>query len=170
LVIGIVCIVVLLLIVVVAGVIGVRIIWPPAGSVPEDRGHTRIAEEELVKRYIRNNSKHPDQVEFLRWGPHLSREEFERAIRKGGVDPQEVHLSYDGETAFDYAIRVRFRADLINDPADLYLLVGEVPTKKTHDYVFRVVGKRVFWWLAGNDEWKGKFMTRVARHFPSVDP
>jgi hypothetical protein len=161
--------VVLLLIVVVAGVIGVRIIWPPAGSVPEDRGHTRTSEEELVRRYILNNSKHPDEVEFLRWGPHLSREEFEGVIRKGGVDLQEVHQYFRGEADFDYAVRVRFRADFY-EIGDVHIFLGETPTKKSHDYIFRIDGKAVRVMLNGDDGWKKNFMTGLARVWPSINP
>jgi hypothetical protein len=66
--------------------LGFRAVIPPAGAVAEKRSRTRTGEEELVKRFILNNSGDADAVVFLSWGPHLTDKEMQDLLAEAGLD------------------------------------------------------------------------------------
>jgi hypothetical protein len=87
-----------------------RTVWPPAGEQAEARSETRIPEEELVATWIRNNSYKPEQVTFLRWGPHMRREEIIDLFREAGFEKDIAKLKKeDIDELPDVIIRVVFR-------------------------------------------------------------
>src|SRR5262249_6735410 len=61
--------------------------WRDAGQVAENRSHTRTDQEELVKRYILRQQKDEDvsRVEFLTWGPHMSKHEWLDLLDEAGM-------------------------------------------------------------------------------------
>jgi hypothetical protein len=71
---------------VVVLIVLIRVASPEAGAVAEKRSHTRIEEEELVKRFILNNAKDAKAVQFTKWGPHMKREEYDKLMEEAGPE------------------------------------------------------------------------------------
>jgi len=88
-----------------------------AGQVAENRSHTRTDAEELVKRAILGEFKDEDaaKVEFLTWGPHMSKREWLDLLDEAGL-PEMAKLSQRQAEevrqleAIDILIRVRYKA------------------------------------------------------------
>jgi hypothetical protein len=161
----------------------------PAGRVPEDRPAPRTDEEELVKRFIINNSSDPKRVQFVRWGPHMSREEFVELAKEAGLD--ELIPSRDKEAvkerlaAFHGFIRVRFRGpESLRIGAGFAVFGGsgagpesDKPPRKIvdHDYLFAVYAKFVipvesFDKVEEGDNWKKTARKNFSKILPGIDP
>jgi hypothetical protein len=118
----------------------------------------------LVRRWIINNAEDPKEVEFVKWGPHMSGQEWEDMLKEAGVS----HLPRGPLDRFDAMIRVTYRKPMS------FSFAEENPRQKVlHDHVFVVQGKIVIlsplsFFLAG-DDWKKNFRKEMARMFPGID-
>ena len=134
-----------------------------AGAAAENRSHARTDHEELVKRYILGIFDKDDdaaKVEFLTWGPHLSKQEWLALLAEAGVREATKPCLFGGRDLrkmedIDALIRVRFRVPKRDwraeiEEAQRALTEGRksdpqnLPfTMKTLDFVFIVKGKMV---------------------------
>jgi hypothetical protein len=126
-----------------------------AGQVPEDRPHARVADEELVERFIRNNADDWAEVEFLCWGPHLTPAENLALAQEAGTDrwaeslpvapyQKERHERLKTAEPFRAIVRVRYRASGV----PLWWFGMKIPVSNPHerftrDELFWVQGKAV---------------------------
>jgi hypothetical protein len=170
-----------------AGWMAYRASLPLVGQVAEVRSMPQTEAEELVRKYILNNSLHPQSVKFLKWGPHLTWAEWVALLKEGGAIPQDgntpvenvkkflVLLGVGQAPDFDAIIRVRYK--------EIHPFFGErgsenVEEYVTHDDRFTVQGKIVFAPAfpmpvrdeKSGDEWKKDLRHNLARQFPSLDP
>jgi hypothetical protein len=168
-----------------------------AGKVPEDRPAPRTDEEELVRRFIVNNSPDAKRVRFLRWGPHMSRRECLEMAKEAGLDelvgPQEklaLTLALKERLApFHGFYRVRFRGPegspfvpeavpLLGprDGPEPHSKGGATPRKDVdHDWLFAVYAKLVipvqpFETVEEGDNWKKTARKNFSKMLPGIDP
>ena len=147
--------------------------WPAAGARAENRSNARIPEEELVKRYILNNAEDPKAVEFVRWGPHMTRQEWQELWKEAGLaldDPRWREGDRKELAAVDMIVRVVYRS-----PDALLLAQEGKKGIKTNDELFIVSGKMVvppmslFSPKAAGDDWKKTLRKNLAKLFPAIN-
>jgi len=163
--------------------------WRDAGQVAENRSHTRTDHEELVKRHILREFKDDRdaaRVEFLTWGPHMSRREWLELLDEAGLpelaklNPQTAEW-LERVQAAEALIRVRWRVpeeEVVWEEQQVEQVApagagagGSVHTMKIQDRVFVVLsGKSVRDAAPGNDDWKEQARKQLAKEFPGIKP
>ncbi len=152
----------------------------PAGSTAEERSDTRLPEEELVKRFIRNNSLAPREVEFLRWGPHMLDKDLAALFEEAGIEPaveEKAGVAEVQELRPLSLVRVTYR-----DPNNTimfsqfggFLRTPERwnPEGDTFDRVFFAVGGKIVVPCGDNkqgDDWIELARKDLAKVFPAID-
>jgi hypothetical protein len=166
---------------------GVVLVWRtrPVRAV-EQRPDARTEQEELVRRWIVRNADESVPVEFLEWGPHMTKQEWDALWREAG---QATPLR-----PADGLVRVRFRARFQATalfPMTLQLLplmplgprgpvgplgplVGQVLNgDDTRDWVFMIQGRMVvpFFFEEGRDgrDWKHDLREALGQQFPGIN-
>jgi hypothetical protein len=167
--------------------------WTRTGQRAEQRSGTRLDEEDLVRRYVLNNSEDPKSVEFLVWGPHLLRAEFLALVRQGGIDelarrePRAVaatlatffRVPTTDLDPFAAVVRVRFRGPEWADwgPAGHAQALRRAlfekggPKEIVNDCLYTVYGNQVVFVGVNRegDGWKSALRRELARSFPAID-
>jgi hypothetical protein len=151
--------------------------------VTDDRPQPVALAEELVRRLILDNARdQAGNVEFLTFGPHMSRAEIEALFEEAGTDSKprttgDVRsksplrlFNLRGADAIilrgaDAIIRVRYFA---NDPPPFEGPEEEKPKDGIHDELFIVNGKEVGPAGFGSDDWKLKLRDDLSKVFPGV--
>jgi hypothetical protein len=152
------------------------------GAVAENRDQPRLAEEELVQRFIIRNSPDPKRVKFYRWGPHLLANEIRELSRDGvpidfgGVLIRVVYEGRDSAAIWPEEVdplvldlapgRDRFGREVMV-PSKPHVVVKE----GRHDRLFMVSGKMVFPYSDNSegDEWKRKGLKSLGKAFPGIN-
>jgi hypothetical protein len=162
-----------------------------AGETAENRSHTRTSEEEMVKRFILNNTEGVADITFLTWGPHMLPDEVEQ-LRKdadsplgsrsivptwGLADPDKI----PAVLRVKYRVRIRAGASerVVRDGP---VLRGDWKPGEEHicDELFVVAGGLILpglgsWSNIGenvtaSDDWKKAYRKELATTFPGIKP
>jgi hypothetical protein len=153
----------------VVGAGGYFLFRSKSGAKAEEGSATKADLEELVKQYILNHAKDPKQVEFLKWGPHMTRAEWDALLDEGGVEAKH----YLRRSDFDHIIRVVYRAPKPH---------LEVAVLELNDSLIAIKGKTITGlpaavglWSGKSrenrevyDEWKKDTRRNLARSFPAI--
>jgi hypothetical protein len=131
--------------------------------------------EELVRTFILDNSRdQAGNVEFLTFGPHMSRAEIEALFEEAGTDSKprttgdvrsKSPMRLFNLRGADAVIRVRYFAK------DLPPFEGpeeEKPKDGIHDELFLVSGKEIAPAGFGSDDWKLKLRDGMSKVFSGV--
>jgi hypothetical protein len=132
------------------GLLGAALVFLGRGRTVREAGKrpgARTEQEELVRRWLVRNSGKSAPVEFLGWGPHMTKPEWEALWREAEAAPPHPA---------DALTRVRFRGRWW----------GQV---KTHDLVFVVQGRTVLGGAyPGGPDWKKNLRNDLGREYPGV--
>ncbi len=78
-------------------------------TVPEDRPEPQGDAEKIVAAWVKKNSPDDGNVEFLRWGPHLRRDEVRAWLKEAGMAANADNTDPAGWTHADVVVRVCYR-------------------------------------------------------------
>lgn len=144
---------------------------PAPGIFAENRDYTRMAEEEIVRRYILNNSDQPEKIRFLAWGPHMAAAEMNDLTRQAGLDAIRTLLKQkptDNVPEGVCIIRVVYEGDSkVLGPLWIHTNFGSNP----HDHLFVVLAGKLVQ-LAGlesGNDWKKKLRKQLAKTYPGIE-
>ncbi len=135
-----------------------------AGEKVEVRDKPQGEAEKLVADFLMRYAEKPEDLRFLRWGPHLTRNDGRALYEKAGrLDLFEREQPPDpdaGVTPADVVVRLVYRASVRD------LLSGEFETREL-DLFFGVRGKEVHLGKPNHDgdEWKETWRKRTLARF-----
>lgn len=157
------------------------VVFPPGVSA-EHRAHTRMEPEELVRRFILNNSYgHAPRIQFAVWGPHFTEAELKQLVKEA---TGTAALPFGDKPGPQILVRVVYRApQSFHGPVVPPIFFPSTNTTPPpappadeplvdRDEIFLVVGKLVQpnTLNTSGDQWKTGFRQNLARLFPGINP
>jgi hypothetical protein len=110
-----------------------------AGVIAENRSQTRTDHEELVKRFIlgRYGDEKAPKIEFLTWGPHMSKQEWLDLLDEAGLREELKRDRWHQDDlsemeALDAVIRVCYRLPEGETKDQLFLVKGKIVQHHYH--------------------------------------